>query len=204
MSYPIDKAAGDTIDSAHINEIRDQIVFIFDDASDRNAEIASPAEGQACWLKDTPELQVYNGVAWRAPWNLPWGRVAHQTTAAVVTVNQATATLITVNFTAVTNRYYKVTFNGHFRANGATPAIYEVWARLDGTVIDKFAIEAGTLSANCCGTTGVFTATAGSRTFDVRYEYVGGGQAGDYFDGGLTTSRLKLIVEDVGPSDVPA
>ena len=72
---------------------------------------AVPFEGQMIYETDTDKVLVYNGSAWYPNWNLPWG------VQNLVTVTTADATITAEevqitggSFTAVANRYYKVTY----------------------------------------------------------------------------------------------
>ena len=71
MAYKPDFATGDLITTAIWQELVNRAIYIFADATARdNAStgIASPTEGQFCYLLDTGSgsggLQYYNGSAW--------------------------------------------------------------------------------------------------------------------------------------------
>ena len=65
MTYKADWVTGDILTAAQQNSLAEQAVSRFADASARNAAITSPTEGQACWLNDTNEFQIYDGSSWK-------------------------------------------------------------------------------------------------------------------------------------------
>jgi hypothetical protein len=65
MTYKADWVTGDILTAAQQNALAEQAISRFADASARNAAITSPTEGQACWLNDTNELQIYDGSSWK-------------------------------------------------------------------------------------------------------------------------------------------
>lgn len=73
---------------------------------------ASPYEGQVIYETDTDKVLVWNGSAWYANWNLPWGLVAAPITWAtnskIVNTASPSALLGTITFNAVNNRYYRI------------------------------------------------------------------------------------------------
>jgi len=82
---------------------------------------ASPYEGQMIYETDTDKVLVYNGSAWYANWNLPWGLVDTTSggtnnksyaiaTGGDVTVTTSITDVYTFVFNAVANRVYSFTF----------------------------------------------------------------------------------------------
>ena len=65
MTYKADWVTGDILTAAQQNALAEQAVSRFADASARDAAITSPSEGQACWLNDTNEFQIYDGSSWK-------------------------------------------------------------------------------------------------------------------------------------------
>jgi hypothetical protein len=61
---------------------------------------------------DTDKVLVWNGSAWYANWNTAWGLVARSVSSTdyTLTTSAAIATDMTVTFTAIANRYYKITY----------------------------------------------------------------------------------------------
>jgi hypothetical protein len=55
---------GDVLSAADTNGYLMQGIWVFADATARDAAVTSPQEGNACYLKDTDVIQVYSGSAW--------------------------------------------------------------------------------------------------------------------------------------------
>lgn len=106
------------IESTWGNAIRDRVVQNFVNAAARDAAITSPVVGMMCCILDGSgvlQLQQYAGATdgWRQPWNEDWGflgRASATSTQSTVTTI-ADLTSLTVAFTAVANRRYKVKVN---------------------------------------------------------------------------------------------
>lgn len=163
---------------------------------------ASPFVGQTIYETDTGQWYVYYGATttWKKPWQMPWGV---QGTPAVPTTAQTGISAITdltgasVTFTAVANRYYRI--SGRCRVtkttgvgavtlsirNGAT-VIQEATAGMDITNINV-----GELAVLC-----IYTVTAGSTT--VKLSLASTTASVDTFTD--STRPTTLVVEDIGPS----
>jgi hypothetical protein len=59
-------ATGDVLTAADTNGYLMQGVWVFADATARDAAVTSPQEGNFCYLKDTNVTQYYTGSAWAA------------------------------------------------------------------------------------------------------------------------------------------
>jgi len=58
-------STGDLVNASDFNNyIQEQVVMVFDDSTARDAAVTSAEEGMFCYLKDTNDLQFYNGSAW--------------------------------------------------------------------------------------------------------------------------------------------
>lgn len=55
---------GDVLSASDTNGYLMQGIWVFANATARNAAVTSPQEGNCCYLKDTDEIQVYSGSAW--------------------------------------------------------------------------------------------------------------------------------------------
>lgn len=55
---------GDVLSAADTNGYLMQGIWVFANATARDAAVTSPQEGNACYLKDTDVIQVYSGSAW--------------------------------------------------------------------------------------------------------------------------------------------
>ena len=59
-------ATGDILTAADTNGYLMQGIWVFANATARDAAVTSPQEGNACYLKDTDAVQTYSGSAWVA------------------------------------------------------------------------------------------------------------------------------------------
>ena len=57
-------ATGDVLTAADTNGYLMQGIWVFANATARDAAVTSPQEGNSCYLKDTDVIQVYSGSAW--------------------------------------------------------------------------------------------------------------------------------------------
>ena len=204
--------AGAVLTASDVNTyLMQQSTMVFATTTARDAAITSPSDGMICYVNsnDASEgLYTYNGTAWRKGpgWNAPWGI---QGTPASKTAQQASITTIvditdlSVTFTAVTNRYYKVVLEAAFSTsgsgavaggiirNGSTNLQYtNVEIPNPNVVQDRMIIY-------------VSTFTAGSTTVKASAQKnSGAGTLNWYSD----TSALitRLWVEDIGPAGAPA
>jgi hypothetical protein len=163
------------------------------------ARPASPFEGQAIYQTDTDEVLYYNGTSWSRPWNMPWGLVAYtKTSTSNGSYNTTEAVSITSStFTAVANRYYKVTYvEGTVYSSSTTGTIGRV--RLDtltGTTVAMSYTTTNASASNHMIAEGLFTTTAGSRV-------VVGTMQIDSGTGTLYRVNIgaSIYVEDIGPA----
>lgn len=58
-------AVGEVLTASDVNDyLMEQVVGIYADATERDAQITSPIEGQFAYLSDTNALTYYNGTSW--------------------------------------------------------------------------------------------------------------------------------------------
>jgi len=57
-------ATGDVLTAAETNGYLMQGIWVFANATARDAAVTSPQEGNSCYLKDTDVIQVYSGSSW--------------------------------------------------------------------------------------------------------------------------------------------
>jgi len=55
---------GDVLTATDVNGYLMQGIWVFANATARDAAVTSPQEGNACYLKDTDSIQVYSGSVW--------------------------------------------------------------------------------------------------------------------------------------------
>jgi hypothetical protein len=159
----------------------------------------APYEGQTIYETDTDKVLVWNGSAWYPNWNLPWGIVDEVSTA---TTHYSTTTIadisgLSINFTAVANRYYEYKFHC---ANALSTTTGAVRVRLDFD-LDGVAIGRDYSSSVQGGYplnfSGLILTSAGSKTLKVRSLVDVGSSATLYAD---TTSLMRLYIKDIGPA----
>jgi hypothetical protein len=159
---------------------------------------AVPFEGQMIYETDTDKVLVYNGSAWYANWNLPWGvqNLASVTTSDT-TITTEEVQITGGSFTAVANRYYKVTY---FEPNIYNGTGY--WAlrirqtNLAGTVLNTSYETTGTGIDRNFMMTWIGTLSAGSTNFVATAQQTAG--TGVCARG--ATVVAYLLVEDIGPA----
>lgn len=152
--------------------------------------------------RPNPGVYTYNGVAWRLPWNIPWGALAPPTSlgsSSATFVGYANVPGLPQVVTIVGNRITQIRFLMPFHCdtsgNGAIARILD-----SGTQIQEaeFAPDPGT--SGQIDVTFMGTFSAGIHTFTPQIAHNVAGTVG------LTSSVVRpglLIIEDLGPNGVP-
>ena len=167
---------------------------------------ASPYEGQMIYETDTDKVLVWNGSAWYPNWNTAWGLVAltsSQTSSASINTTE-TAMLTSSSFTAVANRYYKLSYYEPFvQPSSPAPGYMTFRIRLTNTsgttyqYADIEPIGAG-IDGQMIHLQVITTLTAGSTVI------VGTGKTSTNtflaYGGAALGATRQLIVEDIGPA----
>lgn len=164
------------------------------------ARPASPYDGQVIYQQDIDGLLIWNGSAWYPPGNMPWGVVGYIKRTAgsyVATTSFADVTGISVSFTAVANRAYRVTYSAlvgkttsggtaEFQiTDGANTKQYEMFEQMalnDYTIVTISAVVTGL--------------AAGSQTLKVRAKT----SVATTTVFATTDYPSSFIVEDIGPA----
>lgn len=194
------KIAADAVTPTKIN-------IYYADSTARAADNASPSAGDLSYIdsNDNNEgVQVYNGTAWRKPWNLPWGYQSTATlTSSSTTGIGSTVTDITslsTLFTAVGSRQVRIGVTVRVLQNTSTGA-NEVYVRdASNTVIGKSTV---TLAAGEGYTHSFFvlaTPSAGATTYKASIATTVG--TTDVI--ASSTQPMFMIVEDIGATGAPA
>jgi len=169
---------------------------------------AVPFEGQMIYETDTDKVLVYNGSAWYANWNLPWGMVTRATSSTdyTLTTSAAIATDMTVTFTAIANRYYKITYmepqcQTAGVTNGDTNAQIRV-TNAAGTLLNQGWLRSQAASQTVGTITLVSTSTftAGSTTVVGCAKTSSTTSAPVLGRGAAAAGNALLLVEDIGPA----
>jgi hypothetical protein len=202
--------SGTTITAAWANaNVRDQVITPFAGTSARTSAITLPLEGMATYDTTNNNFEIYttSATGWRAPWNLPWGRISHATSATAmgagsIGTTDTDITGITVTVTTVANRYYKIT--GTCTFDGASNNCDVFLKILQGASVQDSTM--GYLSTTTPSRLGLPITTivspgSGSFTFKLQASTSAGTIRGI---GGGATATAKIIVEDIGPNGGPA
>ena len=164
------------------------------------ARPASPYEGQVIYQKDTDQLLVWNGTAWYPNWNTAWGQVAlttNTTTDSTITAEEVQIT--SASFTAIANRYYRVTY--HEPKMYITAGTTEITMRIrltniSGTV-QQTAVSVGSGTYGQTATTSIVKTFAAGATVLVA-TLVAAAATGSAERS--ATQVAYLLVEDIGPA----
>jgi hypothetical protein len=164
---------------------------------------ASPFEGQMIYETDTDKVLVYNGSAWYANWNLPWGVVGYATPLSA-TFNTSSATPVdvtgmSISFTGIANRRYRVNFNASqiFGTSGDRVRLTFTGTNITPTKSYYFGVTASTVGI-AGSYSHVFTAT-GSSVIKLQFcRDSGSSSAAIYAD--TAEGYGHFYLEDIGPA----
>lgn len=155
--------------------------------------------GKLIYETDTNNLLVHNGASYAKPWNMPWGRIAHQ----LVTSNTGSITttpvdLMSVTFTAVAGRLYRIRMGGEFSSTVADGAFILAIADGSNNQVRRLTDAVLTTSSRVLDVDYITTLTAGSHTRKIRFFRASG--SGTYTFQADATNPAYLLVEDIGPA----
>lgn len=203
MSRPSVKTKGQVITSDWANELRDQLVLYFADATARDAAIATPTPGMTCYVASLRALLVYDSLAgWMPPWNVAWGKQNSVKVSSGVTggasATFADTTGMTFTFNAVLGRAYRIYYRTQWNASADTEM--QIQVLVAGTVV------VGNVQAMLTGeyktieglieVTGL---TTGTKTVKMQHANDNAVTVSPSY---ASTSPFYLGVDDIGPSGV--
>ena len=196
------------------NYLMEQSVMSFASTGARDVQVTAPEDGMVAYIRsnDADEgLYTYNGTSWRKGpgWNAPWGYMGHGSASATVTTSGTTeATLVsTGSFTAVSNRYYLVTYSGAFYGSVAADQ-FDMRVRnnsISGTELRLTILSnafTGATFYNNFSHSFVTTIAAGSSNglfFTIKRSLGTGTMTSNHL-----SSPASITVTDIGPSGAPA
>ena len=204
-------AASEVLTGSNVqNYLMEQSVMSFASTGARDVAITAPEVGMVAYVgsADSSEgLYHYtSGSAWRKGpgWNAPWGQVGrNQGNGRGTSTSGATETAVftSASFTAVANRYYRVSIATTLSATAGDA--YTMRIRQDstsGTVWwgGNIVFATGQIKLNV-HPMGSSTLTAGAHTFLLTLTRTAGVSAEI-----TTLEAVNMIVEDIGPSGAPA
>lgn len=161
---------------------------------------ATPQVGDEAFQVDIAANLTYQGPTngWTAPWNVSWGIVGSVTPSNVTGISSvADLTGMTVTFTAVANRRYRITAQaGNVTSTAASDVAEMTIVDGSGTLILGRAASS-TTSMDNIHLQWVKSYTAGSQTAKAQGRRVSG-------TGTQTFGGLLFTVEDAGPNGLPS
>lgn len=176
----------------------------FASAAARDAVVTSPEEAMCAYIGSNDSAEGpywYNSTSWRLPWNMPWGFVGQTTSNAVTAGIGAVQDLVTVTFTAIANRRYRL---NAYCAAVTTVAVtnFNLFITDNTPTTLQQCNLSNTSAANAANITGFcqinVSPGAGSVTYRARISATGGTLT---LLGGQMTHYL--LVEDIGPNGAP-
>jgi hypothetical protein len=201
--------AGAVLTASDVNNyLMEQGVMYFATTTARDTALTEPEDGMVAYIgsNDADEgLYTYNGTSWRKGpgWNAPWGFIQrNQGTGAGTSTSGTTETAVftSASWTAVANRYYRVSiattltatagdsYTMRIRENSTSGTAWWVGNIVFGTGQTKLNVHP----------MGIRTVAAGSYTILLTLTRTAGvsAQIG-------TLENVNMIVEDIGPSGAP-
>jgi hypothetical protein len=206
MAVPPYVTAGNVIEEAWGDQIADAVVNPFSSSGARSSAITSPTAGMTSTITAASTLngfEVYNGSSWTKPWSSPWGLISRDQAGGPATSTSGTtetAVFTGTSFTAVANRYYRVSiattitatagdsYTMRIREDSTTGTIWWAGNIVFGTGVTKLQVSpSGTRNLTAGGHSMLLTLTrsAGSSAQITALEYA------------------NMIVEDIGPQGAP-
>lgn len=166
----------------------------------------SPFKGQVIYETDTGKVLIYYGATttWQPPWNLPWGRLG----SASVTANQSgitsavDLTSLTLTWTAVANRYYRVSWAGEVSTTNADGVFVVALTDTAPSQAKRSTAALTSTSSMSFGDFHVLTSGAGAITRKLRMSKIGG--TGSVALVAASDNPAWILVEDIGGGTVPA
>jgi hypothetical protein len=206
--------AGAVLTASDVNNyLMEQGVMYFATTAARDLAITSPEDGMVAYVgsNDANEgIYTYNGTAWRKGpgWNAPWGVIGYskqtvaQTGIAAITdiTGDGPSSKASVTFTAIGNRYYKLTARVVSQSASA-PSTSVLYITDSSNVEVGRSVEptAAAVYGNHHFTSAIVTPAAGSITYKLRIEPVTANLDTIY----TAASPGFLLIEDIGPSGAP-
>lgn len=172
---------------------------------------SAPFEGQMIYETDTDKVLVWNGSAWYANWNLPWGFIGSSTGTASTAITGGTAlSVLTLTVTMVAGRRYEVYGKVGFQpsANTVGNMMYvscsgftseHLWYRGDQILANYPQVVSGTIIASASDF-GVTSGTS-SKTLTLHLRTSGNGALNTNPDAivGANSAPQIFAVRDIGP-----
>lgn len=165
---------------------------------------ASPTEGMTIYETDTDRLLIYttSTTGFRQPWNMPWGYINKTTSTSTTTGITTEQDVLTVTWTAVQNRRYKISFLVHFIQQTNIGTVQPAITDNTPVAVQRQQIFAGVAER---ATGNIFVevdaGASGSMTYRGRISTT---SATVDLNGSAGIQQHYLLVEDMGPAGAPA
>ena len=200
--------AGAVLTASDVNNyLMEQGVMYFATTAARDAALAASLEdGMVVYIgsNDANEgIWAYHGSAWRRPWNTPWGRITSADSTPNTQTSGTTATIVATGpaFTAISNRYYRVTFTTTFSGT-VSPDLFTMTIRNTTTTGTVYQTQT------------VVTPPGGQTSFSTVAQITGAGASitpvcvltriSGTGTNGTAAQATFFLIEDIGPSGAPA
>jgi hypothetical protein len=201
--------AGDVLTAARLNtDLRNQVVTPFASTSALASAITAPVVGMTEYISsnDANEGLLTRSSAnqWRLPWNMPWGRVGSTVVSTAMTSgtsgSMSDLSGLSVTFTAIANRYYKMSMMISNLNSSVAQTINVIFANASSAQLANCAnvyLAAGTTT----GVSGYMLTSPSAGSFTIKA--MASASSATAATTGATWTNW-LIVEDVGPNGAPA
>ena len=117
-----DFVTGEVLTAADVDGYLMQGIWVFDDATARDAAVTSPQEGNACYLKDTDAVMTYSGSAWVTVGGASATWTSFTPTRSNITVGNGTEVAKYIKNGKDVDVFYSLTL-GSTSSIGSTPSI---------------------------------------------------------------------------------
>jgi hypothetical protein len=169
-----DFQTGEVLTAADVDGYLMQGIWVFADATARDAAVTSPQEGNACYLKDTNQVLTYSGSAWVA---VGGGSIPANNGAEINTAQNTTSTSYTdlttagpaVTVTTGTKALVIITSELSHDATGVPRVSFAVSGATTQAANDDYDLHSQGSNTFRFSSASYVTLTAGSNTFTMKY-----------------------------------
>ena len=144
-----DFTTGEVLTAADVDGYLMQGIWVFDDATARDAAVTAPQEGNACYLKDTNEVLTYSGSVWVAVGGAAIGLTLVSTTPFTSVASQTVTDCFSSSF-----NHYRIVISLRSSAGGVVSARFGVSGTPTTTNYYWGGISRSTANTTVTGTNG--------------------------------------------------
>lgn len=161
---------------------------------------ASPYDGQVIYETDTDRVLIWHGSVWNPPANFAWGVVARVSRVTDQSINTGLADItgLSVTWTALSSRLYKISFHAIARTSGAGNIYISAVITDSSNTVKQYARGGATTTDLRFGLDCFLyeSGLSGSQTRKIRADC---SASTAVIEAGANYPAL-LIVEDIGPA----